>query len=81
MIPSSEATESHAAEESILHMRDRTHIAIIAALLIASEVGVFWFAPDGWSVLRAALGGVVVALGVYVCLFINRIIVSAADDW
>ncbi len=75
------STESHAAHESILYLENRTHVLIGVALVIGGEWVAHHLAPADWGLVKTVVAGLFGATGVYVCLFINRILVSAADDW
>lgn len=80
-MPSGSSTESHPAHESILYLKSRTHVLIGVALVIAGEYAAHRFAPVEWGPFKTVLAGLFGAAWVYICLFINRILVSAADDW
>jgi hypothetical protein len=62
--------------ESILYLRRPLLWALLIGCVALCEVGVFWFAPAEWSVLRRALGGVVIGGWAFMCLFMNRMLVS-----
>jgi len=61
---------------SILWMPPRWHAALISVFLLVCVAGAFWLQPAEWGALRTAAAGVLVGLGSYLCLFVNRIMMA-----
>lgn len=67
-------------QHSVLWMRVSTHAVLMSAFVVGGLAVAFWLAPEDWGVVRTVFAGLIGAFGSYLCLFINRILSTMADE-
>jgi|GEM_PF-6447681 len=67
--------------QGVLWLSHRAHGLWLTGLTLLCTALVYQVGPSDWGHPRRVLGGVIAGGGVYLCLFINRVMVWVGEDW